>query len=195
MSRLKLALLSPRQCHCSYGKRHRVLQLLLWLFSQHMVTTVKSAALCSDCCASGLCLSSAWSFHFRHGRRAHPPHDSLRHSSASLGSTLFRSGWHARLPSVEAMGPIHVDASGQGGQSTLTGEVAELLAELEGRGCCGCRGQRLHHDVVETLARIASDDAKWVLRQFETRLADGLSRRTAMALAEFIDKLLEASDT
>ena len=93
------------------------------------------------------------------------------------------------------MEPIHVDAVPHGGQSTLTEGLAELLAELEDRGCFGCRGQRLHHDVVETLARIASDDAKWVLRQFEARLSDGRSCRTAVALAEFIDKLLEASET
>ena len=90
------------------------------------------------------------------------------------------------------MEPIHVDACRHGGQSTLTVGVAELLAELEERGCFGCPGQRLDHDVVETLARITSDDAKWVLRQFETRLSDGQSCRTAVALAEFIDKILEA---
>ena len=91
------------------------------------------------------------------------------------------------------MGPVHVDAGRDGGQSTLTVEVAELLAELEGRGCFGYPGQRLDHDVVETLAQITPDDAKEVLRQFETRLSDGQSCRTAVALAEFIDKLLEAN--
>ena len=45
---------------------------------------------------------------------------------------------------------------------------------------------------METLAGITSDDAKWVLRQFETRLSDGQSCGTAVALAEFIDKILEA---
>ena len=69
------------------------------------------------------------------------------------------------------------------------------MAELEERGCFGCPGQRLHHDVVETLGRIASEDAKCVLREFEARLSEGLSRSTGRVLAEFIDKLLEASDT
>ena len=92
------------------------------------------------------------------------------------------------------MGPVHVDADRDGGQSTLTVEVAALLAELEGRGCFGYPGQRLDHDVVETLAQITPDDAKEVLRQFETRLSDGQSCRTAVALAEFIDNILEAHD-
>ena len=46
---------------------------------------------------------------------------------------------------------------------------------------------------METIAQITSDDAKWVMRQFETRLSDGQSCGTAVALAEFIDKLLEAN--
>ena len=86
-----------------------------------------------------------------------------------------------------------VGADRHGGQLTLTEEVAKLLAKLEERGCFGCPGQRLDHDVVETLARMTSDDAKWMLRQFETRLSDGRSCRSAVALAEFIDKLVEAN--
>ena len=86
-----------------------------------------------------------------------------------------------------------VGADRHGGQLTLTEEVAKHLAKLEERGCFGCPGQRLDHDVVETLARITPDDAKWVLRQFETRLSDGQSCPTTVALAEFIDKLLEAN--
>ena len=81
------------------------------------------------------------------------------------------------------------------GQCMLTVRVAELLAELEERGCFGCPGQRLDHDVVETLARMESDDAEWILVQFETRLSDERSCRSAEALAEFIDKLLEDNDT
>ena len=73
-------------------------------------------------------------------------------------------------------------------------EVTELLADMEERGCFGCPRQRLEHDVVDTLARITSDDAKWILQQFESRLSDGQSCRTSVALAEFIDKLLEAND-
>ena len=80
------------------------------------------------------------------------------------------------------------------GQCMLTVRVAELLAGLEDRGCFGCPGQRLDHDVVETLARMESDDAEWILVQFETRLSDERSCRSAEALAEFIDKLLEDND-
>ena len=47
---------------------------------------------------------------------------------------------------------------------------------------------------METLAGMPSDGAKWVLQQFETRLSDGQSCGTAVALAEFIDKILEAHD-
>ena len=93
------------------------------------------------------------------------------------------------------MDPIHVDACRHGSQPTLTVEVAELLAELEERGCFGSPGQRLDHDAVETLGQITSDDAKWVMRQFETRLSDGQSCGTAVAVADFIDKLLEAKDS
>ena len=91
------------------------------------------------------------------------------------------------------MGPVHVDAGRDGGQFTLTVEVAELLAELEGRGCFGYPGQRLDHDVVETLAQIAAEYAKVVLRQFETRVPDGQSCQSAVALTKFIDALLEAN--
>ena len=76
----------------------------------------------------------------------------------------------------------------------LTVRVAELLVGLEERGCFGCPGQRLDHDVVETLAQIAAEDAKEVLRQFETRVSDGQSCQSAVALAEFIDALLKAND-
>ena len=85
-----------------------------------------------------------------------------------------------------------VGADRHGGQLTLTEEVAKVLAKLEEHGCFGCPGQRLDHDVVETLAGMPSDDAKWVLQQFETRLSDGHSCGTAVALAEFIDQILEA---
>ena len=84
-----------------------------------------------------------------------------------------------------------VGADRHGGQLTLTEEVAKLLAKLEERGSFGCPGQRLDHDVVETLARMESDDAEWILVQFETRLSDERSCRSAEALAEFIDKLVE----
>ena len=79
-------------------------------------------------------------------------------------------------------------------QSTLTLEVAEVLTQLEDRGCFGYPGLRLDHNVVEKLAKIVSEDAKEVLLQFETRVSGGQSWGTAEALAEFIDKLLEAND-
>ena len=91
------------------------------------------------------------------------------------------------------MGPVHVDAGRDGGQSTLTVEMADLLAELEGRGCFGYPGQRLDHRVVEMLAHITLEDATEVLREFETRVSDGQSCQSAVALAEFIDALLEAN--
>ena len=95
---------------------------------------------------------------------------------------------------MEAIEPIHVDACRHGGQSTLTVEVAELLAELKERSCFGYPGQRLDHDVVETLAQITPEDAKEVLREFESRGSDGQSCQSVVALAEFIDALLEAND-
>ena len=85
-----------------------------------------------------------------------------------------------------------VGADPHGGQLTLSEEVAKVLANLEEHGYFGCRGQRLDHDVVETLAGMPSDDAKWVLQQFETRLSDGQSCGTSVALAEFIAKILQA---
>ena len=78
-------------------------------------------------------------------------------------------------------------------QSTLTLEVTEVLTQLENRGCFGSPGPRLDHNVVEKLAQIISEDAKEVLRQFEARVSEGQSCGTASALAEFIDKLLEAN--
>ena len=92
------------------------------------------------------------------------------------------------------MGSVHVDAGRDGGQSTLTLEVAELLAQLEGRGCFGYPGQRLDHRVVEMLAQITLECATEVLREFETRVLDGQSRRSAVAQADFINALLEAND-
>ena len=85
-----------------------------------------------------------------------------------------------------------VGADPHGGQLTLSEEVAKVLANLEEHGYFGCRGQRLDHDVVETLAGMPSDDAKWVLQQFETRFSDGQSFGTSVALAEFIAKILQA---
>ena len=90
------------------------------------------------------------------------------------------------------MAQILVGADRRGGQFTLTEDVAEVLAKLEEHGCFGCPGQRLDHEVVETLAGMPSDDAKWLLQQFETRVSDGQSWGTAVALAEFIDNILEA---
>ena len=95
---------------------------------------------------------------------------------------------------MEAREQMPVGADRHGGQLTLSDEVAKVLAKLEEHGYFGCPGQRLDHDVVETLAGMEDDDAKWVLQQFETRLSDGQSCGTAVALAEFIDKLLEAND-
>ena len=45
---------------------------------------------------------------------------------------------------------------------------------------------------METLAGMENRDAKWVLQQFETRVSDGQSFRTSVALAEFIAKILQA---
>ena len=78
-------------------------------------------------------------------------------------------------------------------QSTLTFEVTEVLTQLENHGCFGSPGLRLDHNVVEKLAEIVSEYAKEVLLQFETRVSEGQSCRTAGALGEFIDKLLEAN--
>ena len=85
-----------------------------------------------------------------------------------------------------------VGADPHGGQLRLSEEVAKVLAELEEHGYFGCRGQRLDHDVVETLAGMENRDAKWVLQQFKTRVSDGQSFRTSVALAEFIAKILQA---
>ena len=85
-----------------------------------------------------------------------------------------------------------VGADPHGGQLRLSEEVAKVLAELEEHGYFGCRGQRLDHDVVETLAGMENRDAQWVLQQFETRVSDGQSFRTSVALAEFIAKILQA---
>ena len=85
-----------------------------------------------------------------------------------------------------------VGADPHGGQLRLSEEVAKVLAELEEHGYFGCRGQRLDHDVVETLAGMENRDAKWVLQQFKTRVSDGQSFRTSVALAEFISKILQA---
>ena len=87
---------------------------------------------------------------------------------------------------------VLVGADRHGGQLTLTEEVAEVLAKLEEHGCFGCPGQRLDHDVVETLAGMENRDAQWVLQQFETRVSDGQSFKTSVALAEFIAKILQA---
>ena len=85
-----------------------------------------------------------------------------------------------------------VGADPHGGQLRLSEEVAKVLAELEEHGYFGCRGQRLDHDVVETLAGMENRDAQWVLQQFETRVSDGQSFKTSVALAEFIAKILQA---
>ena len=45
---------------------------------------------------------------------------------------------------------------------------------------------------METLAGMEYKDAKWVLQQFETRVSDGHSVGTSVALAEFISKILQA---
>ena len=93
---------------------------------------------------------------------------------------------------MEAREQMPVGADRHGGQLTLSEEVAKVLAKLEEHGCFGCPGQRLDHDVVETLAGMENRDAKWVLQQFETRVSDGQSFRTSVALAEFIAKILQA---
>ena len=93
---------------------------------------------------------------------------------------------------MEAREQMPVGADPHGGQLRLSEEVAKVLAELEEHGYCGCRGQRLDHDVVETLAGMENRDAKWVLQQFETRVSDGQSFKTSVALAEFIAKILQA---
>ena len=90
------------------------------------------------------------------------------------------------------MALMPVGADPHGGQLTLSEEVAKVLAKLEEHGYFGCRGHRLDHDVVETLAGMENRDAKWVLQQFETRVSDGQSFRTSVALAEFIAKILQA---
>ena len=93
---------------------------------------------------------------------------------------------------MEAREQMPVGADPHGGQLRLSEEVAKVLAELEEHGYFGCRGQRLDHDVVETLAGMENRDAQWVLQQFETRVSDGQSFRTSVALAEFIAKILQA---
>ena len=93
---------------------------------------------------------------------------------------------------MEAREQMPVGADPHGGQLRLSEEVAKVLAELEEHGYFGCRGHRLDHDVVETLAGMENRDAKWVLQQFETRVSDGQSFRTSVALAEFIAKILQA---
>ena len=93
---------------------------------------------------------------------------------------------------MEAREQMPVGADPHGGQLRLSEEGAKVLAELEEHGYFGCRGQRLDHDVVETLAGMENRDAKWVLQQFETRVSDGQSFRTSVALAEFIAKILQA---
>ena len=100
---------------------------------------------------------------------------------------------HARITTVEAMGPDRDHAGSHADQPALTSEVTEVLTRLEDRGCFGSPGLRLDHNVVEKLAEIVSEDAKEVLLQFETRVSEGQSYRTAGALGEFIDKLLEAN--
>ena len=93
---------------------------------------------------------------------------------------------------MEAREQMPVGADPHGGQLRLSEEVAKVLAELEEHGYFGCRGQRLDHDVVEILAGMENRDAQWVLQQFETRVSDGQSFRTSVALAEFIAKILQA---
>ena len=93
---------------------------------------------------------------------------------------------------MEAREQMPVGADPHGGQLRLSEEVAKVLAELEEHGYFGCRGQRLDHDVVETLAVMEYKDAKWVLQQFETRVSDGHSVGTSVALAAFISKILQA---
>ena len=90
------------------------------------------------------------------------------------------------------MALMPVGADPHGGQLRLSEEVAKVLAELEEHGYFGCRGQPLDQDVVETLAGMENRDAQWVLQQFETRVSDGQSFRTSVALAEFIAKILQA---
>ena len=93
---------------------------------------------------------------------------------------------------MEAREQMPVGADPHGGQLRLSEEVAKVLAELEEHGYFGCRGQPLDQDVVETLAGMENRDAQWVLQQFETRVSDGQSFRTSVALAEFIAKILQA---
>ena len=90
------------------------------------------------------------------------------------------------------MEQMPVGADRHGGQLTLSEEGAKVLAKLEEHGYFGCPWQRLDHDVVETLAGMEDDDAKWVLQQFETRVSDGQSFGTSVALAEFIAKIIQA---
>ena len=100
---------------------------------------------------------------------------------------------HARITTVEAMGPDRDHAGSHADQPALTSEVTEVLTRLEDRGCFGSPGLRLDHNVVEKLAEIVSEDAKEVLLQFETRVSEGQSYRTAGGLGEFIEKLLEVN--
>ena len=93
------------------------------------------------------------------------------------------------------MGPDRDHAGSHADQPALTSEVTEVLTRLEDRGCFGSPGGRMDHNVVEKLAEIVSEDAKKVLMQFETRVSEGQSCRTAGALGEFIDKLLEVNQS
>ena len=121
----------------------------------------------------------------------------LLHNRSLLARTSClrpqRRDWHARITTVEAMGPDRDHAGSHADQPALTSEVTEVLTRLEDHGCFGFSGLRLDHNVVEKLAEIVSEDAKEVLLQFETRVSEGQSYRTAGALGEFIDKLLEVN--
>ena len=58
------------------------------------------------------------------------------------------------------MGLVHVDAGRDGGQSTLTVEVAELLAELEGREAYG-RGAETW-EIANIMMFLASDYSSYM---------------------------------
>ena len=121
----------------------------------------------------------------------------LLHNRSRLAQTAClrpqRTQWHARITTVKAMEPDRDHTGRHADQSTLTLAVTEVLTQLENHGCFGSPGLRLDHNVVEKLAQFISEDAKEVLLQFEARVSEGQSRGTASALAEFIDKLLEAN--
>ena len=123
----------------------------------------------------------------------------LLHNRSLLAQTAClrpqRTEWHARITTVKAMEPDRDHTGRHADQSTLTLEVTEVLTQLEDRGCFGYPGLRLDHNVVEKLAHIISEGAKEVLRQFETRVSEGQSYRTAGTLGEFIDKLLEVNQS